>query len=906
MKVKSPSLLFNSESWLMAPCSVARQTGVAALSRGLMAMILSPRRLFLFATLIFTLCVGIENSWGQSPCTNPVAVRPILFVPGINESSDAWGTETRWTNPGSPGVRDHVMSDLEQLPGYHNPLNYDLYYDGNVVRYSQSPSASAADPIASNLNIPCNARFFSIRFFGWSSGLSNAFDGHTVANVSIVTKAYELSQVLQFITSLTYVQDVVVVAHSMGALDSRAYMEGLGSSKAPCTAIPCNIASSPLPYTGEIGMLITLDGANAGSDLASLATHLSLLPFLYPIIGTTNVQELVPYDANHPGESIIGALNYLDPYLDAAGTPVYANDLQSSVVAIISTFREEEHQPCLLSTSSTCGSDNVVSSDSQSIETPLLSHPLPPAATPKDLPNTYSSSDVTISGALSNCAAAVLDATNVYPELHSLACLGEEHPSEDQLPASIIYSTIIPNVQSQLTQINVVTTDTSGQPYTGTISLTLQNDVSSLAAITDPQAKLTGSSAPVSTAHPYSLVYNSGGPSGAGTPTITALDASGHVCSPCYIEPGNWSLTFNVSFDVGTVSKPSATTTSATNLQGDGASLVGTVNPNGGATTVWFEWGSTTALGNSTSKHLIAAGTSAVPYSASVSGLSSNNTYYYRIDASNSAGIAYGSIVPFYTLSTLPSPNLLSPLSGATNTSATPQFSWTAVSSATSYRIMVATTAAALPTDPTSSACGVGCVINDTPAGTSYTPPAGVLSAGTQYFWQVHARSPLQYGAWSSVSNFTPGQPSTSTSLITGEWVWMGGSNTTSAVDNSVYGTVGVPAPTNVPGVRLGASSWTDSSGNLWLFGGCNISGCSYGGRNDLWEFNPTTNEWTSISVNQAGVYGTLGVPNAANVPPARWGATSWTDVNGTLWLFGGYDYYNPGGYTDSLLSKIA
>ena len=73
-----------------------------------------------------------------------------------------------------------------------------------------------------------------------------------------------------------------------------------------------------------------------------------------------------------------------------------------------------------------------------------------------------------------------------------------------------------------------------------------------------------------------------------------------------------------------------------------------------------------------------------------------------------------------------------------------------------------------------------------------------------------------------------------------------------------------------------------------------------------MWEFNPTTNEWTSISVNQAGVYGTLGVPNAANVPPARWGATSWTDVNGTLWLFGGYDYYNPGGYTDSVLSKIA
>ena len=104
---------------------------------------------------------------------------------------------------------------LEQLPGsaYTNANNYELYYDGAVVRVSSSQSANADDPIAISDNIPCDARFFSIRFFGWSSDETKEFDPPTVAHVSVVTKAYELSQVLKVITQLTYVQDVVAVAH---------------------------------------------------------------------------------------------------------------------------------------------------------------------------------------------------------------------------------------------------------------------------------------------------------------------------------------------------------------------------------------------------------------------------------------------------------------------------------------------------------------------------------------------------------------------------------------------------------------------------------------------------------------------------------------------------------------------
>ena len=42
-----------------------------------------------------------------------------------------------------------------------------------------------------------------------------------------------------------------------------------------------------------------------------------------------------------------------------------------------------------------------------------------------------------------------------------------------------------------------------------------------------------------------------------------------------------------------------------------------------------------------------------------------------------------------------------------------------------------------------------------------------------------------------------------------------------------------------------------------------------------------------SSTVNQYGVYGTLGVSASANVPGARNSAVSWVDANGRFWLFG-------------------
>lgn len=125
----------------------------------------------------------------------------------------------------------------------------------------------------------------------------------------------------------------------------------------------------------------------------------------------------------------------------------------------------------------------------------------------------------------------------------------------------------------------------------------------------------------------------------------------------------------------------------------------------------------------------------------------------------------------------------------------------------------------------------------------------------------------------------------------TGEWTWMGGSNTGNQL--GIYGTMGVAAASNVPGGRDTPTGWTDNSGNFWLFGGIGVDSAGNTGElNDLWKYSPSTGEWTWMAgsnlADQSGTYGTKGTAAAANIPGARWGSASWVDASGNLWLFGG------------------
>jgi len=101
---------------------------------------------------------------------------------------------------------------------------------------------------------------------------------------------------------------------------------------------------------------------------------------------------------------------------------------------------------------------------------------------------------------------------------------------------------------------------------------------------------------------------------------------------------------------------PTVTTDNASGITNVAATLDGTVNPNGLATTAWFEWGtsSTLATSDNTATQNFAAGTTVQPVSASISGLTFGSTYYYRLAASNSSGTTRGTIKSFSTAATRP------------------------------------------------------------------------------------------------------------------------------------------------------------------------------------------------------------------------------------------------------------
>ncbi len=126
-------------------------------------------------------------------------------------------------------------------------------------------------------------------------------------------------------------------------------------------------------------------------------------------------------------------------------------------------------------------------------------------------------------------------------------------------------------------------------------------------------------------------------------------------------------------------------------------------------------------------------------------------------------------------------------------------------------------------------------------------------------------------------------------------WTWMKGDNTIDQL--GVYGTQGTANASNKPGARNSATTWRDTTGKLWLFGGSGYDASTLGYLNDLWKYDPSSNNWTWVkgdnTTGQYSVYGTKGIANTANKPGATYASVSWTDANNNLWLFGGFGYTN-------------
>lgn len=118
-------------------------------------------------------------------------------------------------------------------------------------------------------------------------------------------------------------------------------------------------------------------------------------------------------------------------------------------------------------------------------------------------------------------------------------------------------------------------------------------------------------------------------------------------------------------------SSPSVKTRAAVSIGNTSATLQATVNPNGSQTSYSFQYGPTSAYGDTTASHSAGRGTKPVAVAIQVGGLTPGTTYHYRVLALNTSGSAIGFDGTFTTTGHPPASVVTGPPVNVTTTTAT-------------------------------------------------------------------------------------------------------------------------------------------------------------------------------------------------------------------------------------------
>jgi len=196
---------------------------------------------------------------------------------------------------------------------------------------------------------------------------------------------------------------------------------------------------------------------------------------------------------------------------------------------------------------------------------------------------------------------------------------------------------------------------------------------------------------------------------------------------------------------------PTVTVLAASAVTASSAALAASVDPNGIATTVTFQYGRSTAYGSTTAPVSAGAGTAAVRAQATAANLSPDTTYHFRAVAASADGTTYGGDSAFTTARAAP---------GATTGAATvvhpdsAHVTGRVVTNgvATSYQFQYGPTPAyGLQTPLAVAGSGTGSVaVSATIAG---------LSPGTPYHYRLVAISPDGTTAGADAAFTTTGDP---------------------------------------------------------------------------------------------------------------------------------------------------
>jgi phosphodiesterase/alkaline phosphatase D-like protein len=346
----------------------------------------------------------------------------------------------------------------------------------------------------------------------------------------------------------------------------------------------------------------------------------------------------------------------------------------------------------------------------------------------------------------------------------------------------------------------------------------------------------------------------------------------------------------DISFTTPAVA-PTITTVAATSIASSSAVLNGTVNANNAATTAVFDWGTSTSYGNTvTVSQSPISGMTTTSVNYSLSNLTPNTTYYFRLRGSNVAGSANGADLSFTTSTITPTATTnnassIYPTGATFNGTVNPNNASTTVSfdygTSTSYGTTV--------TASQSPVTGISNV--------SVSNTVSSLVPNTTYHFRVVATNSAGTTTGSDKSFNTPAVVATVTTAaatsITASGATLNGTvnanNASTTVTfeygtSTTYGTTVTATQSPVTGVTAtnvsaAISGLLPNTTYHFRTVGNNSAGISYG--NDFTLLTPavvptaTTNSATSVVFNGATLNGVVNANNSTTAVRFEYGTTT-------------------------------
>ena len=335
-------------------------------------------------------------------------------------------------------------------------------------------------------------------------------------------------------------------------------------------------------------------------------------------------------------------------------------------------------------------------------------------------------------------------------------------------------------------------------------------------------ATVTGTVNPAGTATSYYFEYGSSesygmqtsaASAGAGASNVAVQQSLGGLTPKTtyhyrLVATSAGGTTFGQDATVETTATPapSVTTGAATSVSFASATVTGSINPEGVATTYYFQYGTTVGYGTKTAVQSAQSGTSAKDVNEALTGLATSTTYHYRLVATSAGGTVVGSDATFTTTKTPAPVALTTAPASVSTTSATVDGTVNPSGVATNYNFQYGTTSGYGHTTSTHSAG----------AGTSATAVSATLSGlaqGTTYHYRVVAVSAGGTVAGHDVAFTTAKTPSPSVATGAATAVTTTTATLTGTVDphgvaTSYYFLYGTKSPTTrTPTASAGAGT---------------------------------------------------------------------------------------------------